>query len=211
MDLTDETRWCAYYARHLAATRKEQLSGAAEEETASGVPPVPDIDAEWLYWEMMRISRDPEPHMYTALKKLRIAADESNGRLILAALSNTSIFPPGHPYTVHNTPEGLASKQLKGLFDVFVSSAHVGMRKPDEEIYRYTIVRLHEYVKTKYGTHEGVKAGDITFLDDIGENLKTARKLGMNTIKVELGRANKAVLELEKVTGLSLRDDRARL
>lgn len=84
-------------------------------------------------------------------------------------------------------------------------------RKPDEDIYRYAVVRLHEYAKTKYGG-EGVRAEDITFLDDIGTNLRTARRLGMGTIKVQLGRADKAVEELERVTGLSLRGkERAKL
>lgn len=208
-DLTNEKRWRVYYARYLASTRKEKLSDAAE-EAAYQAPPLPDIDAEWLYWEMMRISREPDQYMYPALKRLRAAADKSDGKLVLGALSNTSIFPPGHLFTSDITPEGLASNQLKGVFEVFVSSAHVGMRKPDENIYRYAMVRLHEYVKTKFGG-DGVKASDITFLDDIGTNLKTARRLGMNTIKVDLGRADKAVLELEKLTGLQLRDDRARL
>ena len=153
------------------------------------------------------MAREPDPHMYPALKKLRAAADKQPGRLILGALSNTSIFPPGHPFNDHNTPEGLASKELKGVFDVFVSSAHVGMRKPDEDIYRYAITRLSEFVKTKFGG-QGVKAEDITFLDDIGTNLRTAKSLGMNTIKVTLGRADIAVGELEQVTGLSLKDDR---
>ena len=49
------------------------------------------------------------------------------------------------------------------------------------------------------------------FLDDIGGNLRTAKKLGMNTIKVTLGRADLAVAELEKLTRLQLRDNKARL
>ena len=100
--------------------------------------------------------------------------------------------------------------ELRGMFDVFVSSAHVGMRKPDEEIYRYALTRVHEFVKTKFGG-DGVRAGDVVFLDDIGANLRTARRLGMRTIKVQLGRADKAVVELEKVTDLSLREEKARL
>lgn len=148
--------------------------------------------------------------MWPALQKLRAAADKSKGKLILGALSNTSIFPPGHPFTDTTTPEGKQNAALKATFEIFVSSAHVGMRKPAEDIYKYAITRLHEYVKTN-GYGMGVRPQDITFLDDIGGNLRTARKLGMNTIKVELGRADKAVVELEKITGLKLKDDRSRL
>ena len=48
---------------------------------------------------------------------------------------------------------------------------------------------------------------DIVFLDDIGENLKTARSLGIKTIRGILGKTKDAVKELEKVTGLELLDE----
>jgi FMN phosphatase YigB (HAD superfamily) len=47
----------------------------------------------------------------------------------------------------------------------------------------------------------------MVFLDDIGENLKAARKAGMRTIKVNLGRSREAVKELEKITGMKLSGD----
>ena len=200
-DLQDEKRWRVYSAKAAAAKRKEKVSDAAE-EAAFNVPPVPEIDAEWLYWEMMRISRTPDPHMYPALKRLRIAADASNGKLVLGALSNTSIFPPGHAYHDPSTADGKQHEELRGLFDVFVSSAHVGMRKPDEDIYRFALVRLREFVR--YSGGSGVEAGDVVFLDDIGTNLRTAKKVGMRTVKVQLGKADLAVRELEGITGLVL-------
>ena len=209
-DLQNEKRWREYYARHLAQQHKEKLSDAAE-EAAYNVPPVPDIDTEWLHVRMMTIARQLDPNMGPAIKKLRQHADKSGGKIIIGALSNTSIFPPGHPLYDQKTMDGKASKGLDGIFDVFISSAHVGMRKPAEDIYKYCIVRLHEFVKTK-GYGDGVKAGDIVFLDDIGTNLKTARNLGMGTIKVTLGSVDKAVKELEQVTGLDLSSgDKARL
>ncbi|KAK4971573.1 hypothetical protein LTR42_007301 [Elasticomyces elasticus] len=209
-DLSNEKNWRRYYARYLAESRKDKVSDAAE-EVAYNVPPLPDIDAEWLYWEMMRCSRKPDPYMYPALKRLRAIADKSNGKLIVAALSNTSIWPPGHPYHDEATEDGRQHLELRSMFDLFISSAHVGMRKPDDNIYLYTIRRLHEYVKTKYGG-EGVRPEQVLFLDDIGANLRTARRLGFSTIKVTLGRANLAVTELEKRTGLVLTgDSKARL
>lgn len=42
------------------------------------------------------------------------------------------------------------------------------------------------------------------FLDDLGQNLKAARQLGMATIKVEAPRA--ALEELESLLGLKLTD-----
>ena len=61
---------------------------------------------------------------------------------------------------------------------------------------------MDTYSKNHSGS--GVSASDILFLDDIGENLKTAKKIGFGTIKVNLGRAFEAVDQLEKVTGLQL-------
>ena len=56
-----------------------------------------------------------------------------------------------------------------------------------------------------------VRPGDVVFLDDIGANLKGAREVGMRTIKVVMGRTEDAVRELEKITGLDLRGEKARL
>jgi len=157
------------------------------------------------------MAREPDPHMYPALKKLRAAADASNGKLVIAAMSNTSIWPAAHPFNDLNTPEGKQNAELKGLFDVFVSSAHVGMRKPAEDIYFYTLGRVAEFVRQKGWGDEGVRMEDVVFLDDIGGNLRTGRKVGMQTVKVALGKTSEAVKELEKITGLSLVDGKAKL
>lgn len=178
-------------------------------------PPVPQLDAEWLYWEMMRISRDPDPHMFPALQRLRGHADAAQAKkegqaFLIGALSNTSIFPEGHEFTDPNTPEGKFHTQLRSLFDVFVSSAHVGMRKPNVDIYEYAIKELDKIAKSR-GDEDGVKAADIVFLDDIGGNLRTAKQVGMRTIKVQLGRADIAVKELERISGLPLTEASAKL
>jgi FMN phosphatase YigB (HAD superfamily) len=203
-DLADEKRWRTYYARHLAKTRKETLSDAAE-EAVYDVPPPPEIDTEWLYWNMMGISREVDGDMYPALQALRKAADKEPGRFVIAAMSNTSIFPDGHAFNDTTTPEGQVMAELRSNFDVFVSSAHVGMRKPDVGIYYYTLGRVAEFVRQKGWGEDGVRMEDITFLDDIGGNLRTARQVGMRTIKVDLGNVQAAVKELERATGLSLR------
>ena len=43
-----------------------------------------------------------------------------------------------------------------------------------------------------------MRGGDVLFLDDIGENCRMAREVGMRTIKVQLGRTEEAVRELGK-------------
>ncbi len=129
--------------------------------------------------------------MFPALHKLK-----ASGKFTLAALSNTVIFPPGSP--VGEVAEG----DVRRMFDVFVSSAHVGMRKPDPRIYEYTMEKL----RAEGGSD--LKAEDVLFLDDIGENLKAAKALGMRTIRVFLGKTDVAVKELETILEMDLLEHR---
>jgi epoxide hydrolase-like predicted phosphatase len=79
---------------------------------------------------------------------------------------------------------------IKDYFDIFVESALEGIQKPNPEIYKRTLERLN------------VAANETVFLDDIGRNLKSAKALGIHTIKVV--EAEAAVKELESAVGLSL-------
>ncbi|KAL2071085.1 hypothetical protein VTL71DRAFT_12320 [Oculimacula yallundae] len=181
----------------------------ADPSLAKDVPPVPKVDAEYLFWQMMSHSRDFDPWMYPALQALK-----KSDKYILAALSNTVIFPEGHAYS--NPPP---EKDIRRLFDVFVSSAHVGLRKPDPAIYAHTLSTLQEFASTNASTPRGkannwsagIQPSDIVFLDDIGENLKAGKAFGFRTIKVHLGRAFEAVDQLEEVTGLKLAGGRERV
>ena len=169
------------------------------------LPPVPRIDAEWLFHDMMRSSTDADPWMFPALRKLK-----ASGHYILAACSNTVIFPDNHELA--SISNDVSGHPVRSLFDVFISSAHVGLRKPDPRIYRLVLSKVDEYARANadttrgkvLGWAEGVKAGQVLFLDDIGENLRAARREGFATIKVHLGRTYEAVEELEKITGLAL-------
>lgn len=135
--------------------------------------------------------------MYPALQNL-----QKTGKYILAALSNTVIFPPSHPYAISH-PE------IKKIFSVYISSAHVGLRKPDRAIYDLALSEVDNF--SRKNGKGGVEAGDVLFLDDIGENLKAGRAAGFRTLKVNLGRAYEAVDELERITGLQLAGDAARI
>ena len=168
--------------------------------SSSTLPPIPTIDAESLFWQMMEISQEPDPYMYPALQTL----SRSHPQFLLGALSNTVIFPPSHPYSLPS-PTRTA---LNDLFSVFVASAQVGLRKPHREIYEIAIKRLNDFDKGRGGS--GITAQDVVFIDDIGQNLKTAREVGMETIRVQLGKTWRAVKELEKVTGVELMDEKTR-
>ncbi|KAJ5904266.1 hypothetical protein N7504_006649 [Penicillium tannophilum] len=188
-DLRNPNLWKEF---HEQLHKKKGASGPAT------IPPLPTVDAEWLFWEMMRISRTPDPYMFPALQKLR-----ESGKYLMGALSNTVKFPEGHPY--NNDVSG-----VKSQFDFFVSSAHTGLRKPDPRIYEFAIQEMKALAQ-KRGL-PAVQASDIVFFDDIGENCKAAKNAGMRTVKVTLGKIEDAVKELEKITGLPLLEgDKARL
>lgn len=192
-DLQDPKLWKQFHER------LRQKDGAGGKSTAE-IPPLPKIDGEYLFWEMMGRSRAKDPYIFPALRKLK-----ASGQFLIGALSNTVIFPEGHPYN-DNERDG-----LRAQFDFFVSSAHVGLRKPDPRVYTLALKEMEE-LAARRGL-KGFKSDDIVFLDDIGENLKGARNAGMRTLKVVLGRTQDAVKELEEVTGLQLLDgeEKARL
>ncbi|KAJ5682450.1 hypothetical protein N7462_005615 [Penicillium macrosclerotiorum] len=183
-DLRNPTLWKQFH---------EQLAQKNGGNGLASIPPLPKVDAEWLFWEMMRISRTPDPYMYPALKKLR-----KSGQYLMGALSNTVIFPEGHPYNGDTSG-------VKSQFDFFISSAHTGLRKPDPKIYEVALQEMTALAKQRGSP--GIQPSDIVFFDDIGENLKGAKRAGMRTVKVTLGKIEDAVKELERITGLSLLED----
>ncbi|KUI72833.1 Acyl-CoA dehydrogenase family member 10 [Cytospora mali] len=199
-DLSNPELWTAFYK-----AQKAKDPGLPEK-----VPPVPKVDAEWLFHDMMLTAAHPDPWMFPALKNLK-----SSGKYILAALSNTVIFPPGHKL---HRPD-ISADPVRSIFDCFVSSAHVGLRKPDPRIYQLAVREVNKFAQEnaqssrgrELGWADGVKPGDILFLDDIGQNLKAGREAGFRTIKVNLGRTFEAVEELERTTGLELAGDHPKI
>jgi putative hydrolase of the HAD superfamily len=116
----------------------------------------------------------PRPRMIEAIRRIRAEG------LRVAALTNN--------WVTGEVPRG--RQALRALFDVFVESSVVGLRKPDPRIYQLTCREL------------GVEPPRTAFLDDIGRNLKPARALGMTTIKVDDPEI--ALRELGAVLGLDL-------
>ena len=113
--------------------------------------------------EMMGVVQsclDPHPGMLAAIRSLRRHGYR------LAALTNNWNPDPGPNAGVDRFAD------LEGEFDEFVQSYRVGYRKPETEIYAIACRAL------------GIEPPEAVFLDDIGANLKAARRLGMTTIKV---------------------------
>lgn len=76
-------------------------------------------------------------------------------------------------------------------FDHVIESSKVEIRKPDPRIYQMACEAI------------GVAADKCVYLDDLGINLKPARAMGMQTIKVL--NAEQAITELEAILDMSLR------
>lgn len=125
--------------------------------------------------ERMAEAAEPRPEMLEALRRIRCQG------LKTAALTNN--------WAGEEDVDG--TRALRPHFDAFVESSAVGLRKPDPRIYRLACAEL------------GVEPALAVFLDDIGSNLKTARGLGMATIKVDEPAA--ALAELEELLGFPLR------
>lgn len=197
---------------HTAESKEPVISFSSSKDSSSSLPPIPSIDGEKLFWSMMSTSREPDPYVFPALQRL----SKQKSRPILGALSNTVIYPPGHPWSKESgqSAASTASASNKFLFsprtffEVYVASAEVGMRKPSRDIYEVAIKRLDEFDREQGGS--GITAKDIIFLDDIGENLKMGKTVGMRTIKVQLGKTWRAVKELEEELGMELMDERTR-
>ncbi|KAL8281288.1 hypothetical protein RQP46_006322 [Phenoliferia psychrophenolica] len=173
-----------------------------------------EIDGQELWGIMMSQAIKPSDAIVTAINHLRLSK-----RFKIGALTNNFTYPgetPFDPSLAANAPppqpvstedlraavaeatlnpdaKGAPTYLLRTMFDEFVESALVGMRKPDPRFYQVALDRL------------GVKANEAVFLDDIGHNLVAARKLGMITIRSVPGKALDAVAELEKAVGMSLR------
>ena len=126
--------------------------------------------------EAIRASSGPRPSMIAAIRAFRARG------LRVGALTNN--------WVADEPATDRLGLELRELFDAFVESAIVGLRKPDPRIYEHACREL------------GVSPKESVFLDDIGANLKAARALGMHTIKVDT--AEQALEELESTLGFPL-------
>jgi putative hydrolase of the HAD superfamily len=122
---------------------------------------------------MRLLAGEIRPEMVTAVRHCQ-------ERLRTAALTNNFTLPDGDA----------AMTEIRELFDVIVESSRIGVRKPDPRFYELACAEL------------GVAPSESVFLDDLGVNLKSARALGMTTIKVD--DPSYAIAELEAVVGFAL-------
>jgi epoxide hydrolase-like predicted phosphatase len=133
------------------------------------------ISASTMMQRMAEAST-PRPIMLEAIRRIR-----ASGRLA-AALTNN--------WVSEEREEG--TRALRAHFDAFFESSVLGLQKPDPRIYEHACRELE------------IAPAHAIFLDDIGRNLKTARQLGMETLKVDAPES--ALDQLGRLLDLSLVD-----
>lgn len=102
--------------------------------------------------------------MVNALRALR-------GQYTIACLTNNvrSGRGPGMNRSAHKAAR---VAEIMALFELVIESSKVGVRKPEPRFYEYACEQL------------ALQPERVVYLDDLGINLKPARAMGMQTIKV---------------------------
>lgn len=135
-------------------------------------------------WKILQaLSGDIRPQMVEALRRCK-------STFRVACITNNMKSGDG-PGMARSPEKAKAVAEIMSLFEHVVESSKLGMRKPDPRIYRHACDLL------------GVAPERCIYLDDLGVNLKPAREMGMQTIKVVDPDA--AIDELQALVGIPLR------
>ena len=100
------------------------------------------------------------------VNKIKLLSNSKKYKLICLTnvLKGVDIFTPKERV--------IAVNYVMRYFDRIYESYKLNMRKPETRIYQYILNEMN------------IKPQETVFLDDLGMNLKPARQLGINTIKV---------------------------
>jgi len=164
--------WAQFESSQITA---QEFDAAFELETRAAGHPIPGR----IVIEML--SGDLRPRMVDVLKICK-------QHYRVACLTNNVKSGEG-PGMARGPEKAARVKEVMALFDLVVESSKEGVRKPDPRFYRLACERL------------GIQPQQAVFLDDLGINLKSARELGMTTIKVTSER--QAIADLSQILNLS--------
>jgi putative hydrolase of the HAD superfamily len=169
-----ENAWARLERSDIDAAGFSDLFQAEAEEMGHSVP-----GSEVL----KLLSGDVRPEMVESLRRVR-------RQFTMACLTNNvrSGSGPGMARSKHKAAQ---IAEIMTLFHHVVESSQVGVRKPEPRFYEIACETA------------GVRPKDVVFLDDLGINLKPAKAMGMQTIKV-LG-AEQALTDLEAIIKIPLR------
>lgn len=169
----DHNAWARFERSELSPQQFDQAF--ADESRAAGHE-VRGLDVIDLLYGRIR------PEMVSALRACK-------GHFTNACVTNNVSAGAGRGID-RDSKRAQEWKKISALFDVVIESSKVGVRKPEPRFFELACAEL------------GIVPDQAVYLDDLGTNLKPARKMGMHTIKVE--DHAKAITELEAVLGLKL-------
>ena len=111
------------------------------------------------------LAGDIRPKMVAALRAIK-------SRYRIACITNNIKGAGEGPGMASDAGKAAQVGEVMELFDHVIESSLVGYRKPDPRIYQLACEKM------------GCTPEEALFLDDLGINLKPARAMGMQTIKV---------------------------
>jgi len=165
--------WARFESSKIDA---EAFNAAFERESSAAGHAIPGSAVLAL------LSGDLRPGMIRAL-------EICSSKYLVACLTNNVRTGKG-PGMAGSEDKANAVKKVMGMFDLVLESSKEGIRKPDPAFYLLACTRL------------GIEPAQAVFLDDLGINLKPARAMGMQTIKVL--NESQALKDLAELTGLDL-------
>lgn len=168
----EHNAWAKFESSQISI---EDFDVAFAEESAAAGHRVPGRDVIAL------LSGDVRPRMVNVLKMCK-------NHYRVGCITNNVKSGQG-PGMARDSAKAALVSEVMELFDLVVESSIEGIRKPNPDIYRLACERLE------------VRTDKAVFLDDLGINLKPARALGMQTIKVI--DEGQAIDELAAITGLA--------
>jgi putative hydrolase of the HAD superfamily len=198
--LGDSAAWNAYMRSDIS---REQFVVDLSSELANAKQAPIHVGA--LLDEAFGAQGGHRPLMIRTIRRLR------EGGYMTGALTNNWAREPLDDAAAEAAAAAEHAK-FTALFDAFVESSVSGLQKPDPAIYQLAMSELGKAVRRL--DHHGGSSSDLSpeaviFLDDLGVNLKPARRLGMHTIKVNNStdwQWLEAVAQLEELTGVELLD-----
>lgn len=152
----DDNAWAQFERNDIGLAEFDRLF--EQESSAAGHPVAGEVVVKLLYGQL-------HPEMVAALHCCK-----QHGLLSACLTNNMQFEDDAMVQTIKQRDASFA--EVTAMFDLVQESSKVGVRKPDPRFYQMACEQLD------------VVPEQVVFLDDLGINLKSARALGLTTIKV---------------------------
>jgi HAD superfamily hydrolase (TIGR01509 family) len=137
------------------------------------------LETEAAVWSSVKLALGLSDEELSEFKREFWAGDSLDRSLVDLAASLrpglktgllTNAWNPS-PLSIFTLQHGLPDALAQAAYDVVISSAAVGVKKPDRRIFEIAVERL------------GVQFSETAFIDDNAANIAAAKRLGMHAIR----------------------------